>query len=286
MDSAIAPGRRRVRVLFASPGRIGAGMALTVFSVAFIGPFFLPHPPNALLSTPFSPPSSEFLLGTDVLGRDVLSRVLDGGYQLIIIAAIATLLGYLFGGAIGLFAGFNRSMASPVLMRVVDVLLAFPPLLFLLVVAAGVGSSTVTIVCALALLHTPPVARIIYTATLQVSVRGYVEAAVARGQPVRSILIREILPNLSNTIAADAGPRFTVSIMLVAALNFLGLGLNPPNAAWASMISENRVGLTIVPWGVVVPAGLIAALTIGLNLFADAVARAQGTSVQQELLKR
>jgi ABC-type dipeptide/oligopeptide/nickel transport system permease subunit len=261
-------------------------MALAVLSVAFAGPFFLPHSPTALHGIPFSPPTSEFPLGTDALGRDVLSRILDGGYKLIVIAAIATFLGYLVGGAIGLFAGFNRSLASPMLMRGMDVLLAFPPLLFLLVVAAGVGSTSVTIVGALALLHTPPVARIIYTATLQVSVRGYVEAAVARGQSVRSILVREILPNLSSTIAADAGPRFTVSIMLVAALNFLGLGLNPPNPAWASMISENRIGLTIVPWGVVAPAGLIAALTIGLNLVADALARAHGTSVQEELLKR
>jgi peptide/nickel transport system permease protein len=275
-----------VRVLRAWPARIGAAMTLMILAVGFLGPFFLPHPPNALLDIPFSSPSSKYPLGTDALGRDVLSRLLDGGQKLIVLAAIATALGYLAGGAIGLFAGFTRSLASPVLMRGMDVLLAFPPLLFLLVVAAGVGSSPITIVSALALLHTPPVARIIHTATLQVSVRGYVEAAVARGQSVHSILVREILPNLSGTIAADAGPRFTVSIMLVAALNFLGLGLNPPAPAWASMISENRVGLTIVPWGVVAPAMLIAALTIGLNLVGDAVARAHGTSVQEELLRR
>jgi peptide/nickel transport system permease protein len=274
-----------VRVLRAWPARIGAAMTLMILAVGFLGPFFLPHPPNALLDIPFSSPSSKYPLGTDALGRDVLSRLLDGGQKLIVLAAIATALGYLAGGAIGLFAGFTRSLASPVLMRAMDVLLAFPPLLFLLVVAAGVGSSLITIVCALALLHTPPVARIIYTATLQVSVRGYVEAAIARGQSVHSILVREILPNLSGTIAADAGPRFTVSIMLVAALNFLGLGLDPPASAWASMISENRIGLTIVPWGVVTPAALIAVLTIGLNLVGDAVARAHGTSVQEELLR-
>jgi ABC-type dipeptide/oligopeptide/nickel transport system permease subunit len=117
-------------------------------------------------------------------------------------------------------------------------------------------------------------------------VRGYVEAAIARGQPVRSILAREILPNLTTTIAADAGPRFTVSILLVAALNYLGLGLNPPDPTWASMINENRIGLTSMPWGVVAPAALLAILTVGINLLADSIARAHGTSVQEELLKR
>jgi ABC-type dipeptide/oligopeptide/nickel transport system permease subunit len=261
-------------------------MAGTALAAAFIGPFVVPNPPNALLGIPFSPPSSKFPLGTDVLGRDMLSRVLDGGYKLVLIAAIATAFGYLLGGTIGLVAGFTRSWVSPVLMRGVDVLLAFPPLLFLLVVAAGFGSSVATIVSALALLHAPPVARIIHTATLQASVRGYVEAAIARGQPVRSILAREILPNLTTTIAADAGPRFTVSILLVAALNYLGLGLNPPDPTWASMINENRIGLTSMPWGVVAPAALLAILTVGINLLADSIARAHGTSVQEELLKR
>jgi ABC-type dipeptide/oligopeptide/nickel transport system permease subunit len=261
-------------------------MVLGVLAVAFLGPLLLPHKPNALLGIPFTGPSGHFFLGTDGLGRDVLSRTLDGGYRLILLATFSTLLGYLLGTAIGLFAGFTPSLASALLMRGMDVLLAFPPLLFLLVLAAGVGSSTLTIVTALAVLHTPPVARLIYTATLQVSVRGYVEAAVARGQSVLSILTREILPNLSTTIAADAGPRFTVSIMLIAGLNFLGLGLNPPNPAWASMISENRPGLTTVPWGVVAPACLIAILTIGLNLVADTLARAGGTSVPEELLRR
>ncbi len=281
--------RCRLRLLnlsFGLPIWIGAGMVVTVLAVAFLGPLVRPHQPNALLSVPFTASSGRFPLGTDVLGRDVLSRTLDGGYKLILLAATATSLGYLVGAAIGLFAGFTSSLPSALLMRGMDVLLAFPPLLFLLVLAAGVGSSPVTIVAALAVLHTPPVARLVYTATLQASVRGYVEAAIARGQSVRSILVREILPNLSTTIAADAGPRFTVSIMLIAGLNFLGLGLNPPGPAWASMISENRPGLTTVPWGVVAPAGLIAILTIGLNLVADALARAGGTSVQDELVRR
>src|SRR5579872_5041115 len=107
-------------------------MALAVLALAFIGPFVAPNPPNALLGVPFSSPSSRFPLGTDVLGRDILSRTLDGGYKLLIIAALATLLGYLVGGTIGLVAGFTRSLASPLLMRGVDVFLAFPPLLFLL----------------------------------------------------------------------------------------------------------------------------------------------------------
>lgn len=287
IDTPVSRRRpRRHRFLLTWPARVGLAMSLLVLFVAVTGPLYAPHSPNALLGVPFAKPSLDLPLGTDVLGRDVLSRVLNGGYKLIALAGLATLLGYIVGGVVGLVAGFTRTLLSPLLMRGMDALLAFPPLLFLLVVAAGVGSSTIMIVGALAVLHTPLVARIIYAATLDVSVRGYVEAAVARGQSMRSILVREVLPNLSGTIAADAGPRFTVSILLVAGLNFLGLGLRAPDPDWASMISENRLGLTIQVWSVVVPALLIAVLTVGLNLVADAIARGHGTSVQEELLKR
>ncbi len=214
------------------------------------------------------------------------SRVLSGGRTVILYGAVATLLAYAVGGTIGLVAGYTRSRLDDLLMRSMDVLLAFPPILFLLVIATGAGSNIWALVIAIAVIHVPSIARILRAAALEVSVRGYVEAAIARGDRTHVILRREILPNIWGTIVADGGPRFTVSILLVAAVNFLGLGLSPPAADWAMMISENRSGITINLWAVVAPALMIGALTVSINVVADAIAGRLGKSVEVEALRR
>ncbi len=278
--------RRHVldRALRSASGRLGLTVAALVVLVALVGPYVAPHSPTELVGAPFSSPSSSYPLGIDFNGRDVLSRVLSGGRSVLLLAASATLLAYLVGATIGLAAAHDRRWLDAVLMRAMDVLLAFPPILLLLILATGAGPSAIVLVLAIALVHVPGVARIIRAAALEVAVRPYVEAAVARGETRRWLLAREILPNISGTIAADVGPRFTVSILLVAAVNFLGFGLRPPAADWAIMISENRAALTIQPWtvslSVLAPALLIAFLTVAVNLVADAVARSFGRSAE------
>jgi peptide/nickel transport system permease protein len=260
------------------PARAGLVVASFMLLIALFGPFIAPHSPTALLGAPFAGPSSRFPLGTDFLGRDVLSRVLWGGRTVVLLAGVATVIGYLVGASIGLAAGYRAGATDAIMMRAMDVLLAFPPILLLLVLAAGFGANPVALIAGIALIHIPGIARILRAATQDASVRGYVEAAAARGERTGAILYREILPNVWPSIAADAGPRFTVSILLVAAINFLGLGIRPPTADWALMISENRVGLTIQPLSVAVPAAMIAILTISINLVADAFARSRGVS--------
>jgi peptide/nickel transport system permease protein len=272
---------RRARILRTRGGRIGVVITGTVVAIALFGPLFAQHSPNALVGAPFQAPSPHFPLGTDFLGRDVLSRVLYGGRTVIGLAFAATVLGYAGGLAIGLPAGYLGGVTDGVLMRLVDVLLAFPPILLLLVLATGVGPSPGVLVIGVAITHVPSVARIVRAATLDVTGRGYLEAAVARGESVVYILRREVMPNILSTLLADVGIRLTGSILLVAAVNFLGLGLQPPQADWALMISENRGGLTIQPWAVVAPALLIAALTIGCNLIGDAIAGELGVSAAE-----
>jgi peptide/nickel transport system permease protein len=267
------------------PARVGLVLALCMLLIAFLGPLFAPHSPTALVGTPFAASSSQFPLGTDFEGRDVLSRVLYGGHTVVLLAFISTTISYVIGGTVGLTAGYSRGIVDGALMRSVDLLLAFPPILFLLVLAAGFGADPVALVIGIVLVHVPGIARIIRAAAQEVSTRGYVEAAVARGERAPYVLAREILPNIWPTIAADAGPRFTVSILLVAAINFLGLGLRPPTADWALMISENSTGLTIQPLTIAVPAAMIAFLTISVNLVADSFARSRGSS-QAVLVRR
>jgi peptide/nickel transport system permease protein len=270
---------QRLRFLRTKTGLVGFVVLVLVVGIALFGPFFAPHSPSEPIGIPYAGPSAGAPLGYDALGRDVLSRVLWGGRSVLALAGLATLLGYAAGGIIGLVAGYSRSLLDPILMRGVDVLIAFPALLFILVLITGAGTSEAVLVAAVAVVQTPLVARIVRTATLEQSVRGFVEAAVARGERTAAILRREILPNIVSPLAADVGLRFTYSVILVASVNFFGLGLQPPAADWGLMISENRDGLTLNPWVILVPAALIAALTISLNLVGDAIARTLGRSV-------
>ena len=268
----------RLRFLRTPTGAIGAALLVAVVALALLGPVFAPHAPDEPVGIPLTGPADGAPLGTDFLGRDVLSRVLWGGRSVLVYAGIATLLAYLIGGTVGLVAGYNRALADSVLMRSADVMLSFPPLIFLLVLVTGAGTSEWVLVIGVALVQAPLIARVVRTATLEQAVRGFVEAAVARGERTPAIVRRELLPNIVGPVAADVGLRFTYSIILVASVNFLGLGLQPPAADWALIISENRSGLDLNPYVILAPALLIALLTIAVSLVGDAVARTLGHS--------
>lgn len=276
----------RWRLGLSRSGTIGLALVTAIVAIVVFGPLVAPDAPSSLVGPAFSAPFGGHPLGTDFLGRDVLSRLLWGGRSVLGLAGAATLIAYFLGALIGMVAGYNRAFADSLLMRSMDVLLAFPPFLFLLVLATGAGPGALTIVTGVAVVQIPAIARIIRAATLDVVVRPYVEAAVARGESLRYIVSREILPNVVPTIVADGGPRYTVSILLIAGLTFLNLGLQPPAANWALMISENRGGLTFAPLGVLVPAALIALLTIGVNLLGDGIASRLGRSVDVALASR
>jgi ABC-type dipeptide/oligopeptide/nickel transport system permease subunit len=259
-------------------GKVGLGMLVFVLAVAFFGPLISPHGIASPIASPGQPPSGAAPLGTDYLGRDVLSRVLHGGLSVIWIGTAATLLSYALGITVGLIAGYQRTLVDPVLMRGVDVLLAFPALLVLLLLVAGLGSHIWVLVIGVALVQLPPIARIIRTATLEVSTRGYVEAAQARGERTSAILRREILPNVAPVVLADFGIRFGFSIILIASVNYLGLGLAPPAADWGLMIAENQQYISLNVWSVLSPAIMLALLTICVNLIADAYVQTLGRS--------
>jgi ABC-type dipeptide/oligopeptide/nickel transport system permease subunit len=277
--------KERLRFARTRTGAVGLVLLVLVLGLVLVGPLFAPHEPDAPIGVPYSDPTSGAPFGTDFLGRDVLSRVLWGGRSVVALAGLATLLAYLGGAAVGLFAGYARSFLDPLLMRTADVLLSFPPLLFMLVLVTGVGTSKAALVLGVGLVQLPLIARIVRTATLEQSVRGFVEAAAARGERAPSILRREIVPNIVAPVTADAGLRFTYSIILVASMNFLGLGLQPPEADWALIISENRNGLTLNPYVILVPALLIALLTVAVNLVGDTVARTLGVSADLRIVR-
>ncbi len=262
-------------------GAVGTAILLLVVAIALFGPLVAPYGPMRPIGIPYEGPSSDAWLGTDFLGRDVLSRLLWGGRSVIALAGLSVLLAYAGGLVLGLAAGYSRGLLDPILMRSADVLLSLPALLFLLVLVTGLGSSRVVLVVGVALIQLPLVARIVRSATQTQSVRGFVEAAAARGESTAAILRRELLPNIIPTISADIGLRLTYAIILVASVNFLGLGLQPPDADWGLMVSENRSGLNLNPLAVLAPATMIALLTIAVNMIGDSVARHQGVSTTE-----
>jgi peptide/nickel transport system permease protein len=254
-------------------GAIGLGLASIVVLVAVIGPFVAPHPSDALVTLTFGKPSGGFPLGGDFLGRDVLSRVLDGGWVLLVMAACATAIGIVGGAAAGVSAAYLRGISDGVIMRAVDVILSFPQLVFALLLLSLLGPKLWLITIAVGVSHAPQVARVLRSATLDLSERDFIKAAELQGMRPAKVMRKEILPNLVSPLMVEAGLRLTYSIVIIAGLAFLGFGQPPPAPNWGTMINENRVGLPLNPWAVIVPALLIAVLTIGTNTFTDAFAR-------------
>jgi peptide/nickel transport system permease protein len=253
--------------------RVGLALMAFVVGVAVVGPFVTPHSPTATIVAPFSSPSGSSLLGGDELGRDVLSRVLDGGWVLLLMAVAATALGVAAGTAAGIGAAYLQGRWDASIMRTVDVILAFPQIVFALLLVSIIGPKLWLIVMAVGFSHAPQVARVMRSAALDVSERDFVKATELLGVKRRRIMVHEILPNLITPVMVETGLRLTYSIVIIAGLAFLGFGQAPPAANWGVMINENRSGLVLNPWAVVAPAVLIALLTIGANTFTDAVAR-------------
>jgi peptide/nickel transport system permease protein len=254
-------------------GAVGLGMAAVVVLTAIIGPLTAPYASDAPLTLAFGQPSGHFLLGGDFLGRDVLSRVLDGGWVLLVMAACATALGMVGGALAGVSAAYLRGVSDGFIMRIADVILSFPQVVFALLLLSLLGPKLWLITLAVGVSHAPQVARVLRSATLDISERDFVKAAELQGMRPVKIMVKEILPNLVSPLTVEAGLRLTYSITVIAGLAFLGFGQPPPAANWGTMIYENRTGLSLNPWAVVVPAALIALLTIGINTFTDAFAR-------------
>ena len=256
-----------------SRGKVGLSITAAIVAIAVIGPFVAPYSSTSFESIPFARPSAHFWLGTDTLGRDVLSRLLDGGWVLLLMALAATSFGLVFGSAAGISAAYLRGRTDGLIMRSVDVILAFPSLVFALLLVSLVGPKLWLIVIAVGFSHAPQVARVLRSSALDISERDYVKSIELQGVRPAKIMWSEIVPNLISPLMVEAGLRLTYSIVIISGLSFLGFGQAPPAPNWGYMINENRIGLQNSPWGVIVPALLIALLTIGVNTFTDAVAR-------------
>jgi peptide/nickel transport system permease protein len=253
--------------------RIGVALVGLLVLLAIIGPYVAPYGPSTPVGAPNSNPSGKAVLGTDYLGQDVLSRLLYGGRSILIMAVVATALGLVAGTAIGLVAAYSRNALDDVLMRGMDVIMAFPQIMLGLVAVAIVGPHAWVIVVAIALTTAPRIARVARGAAQPVVERDFIACSEAMGVPRWRVLFGELLPNTLGPLMVEASLRLTYSIGVIAALAFLGLSPDPNGANWGTMIQENQLALVVQPWGAVAPIAAIALLTMGTGLIGDGIAR-------------
>ncbi|SEO93387.1 peptide/nickel transport system permease protein [Rhodospirillales bacterium URHD0017] len=259
--------QRRVGVLF-----IGSVAWIAVIGLAAIFAGWLPiqSPTDMDLLAKRAPLFSPgHILGTDHLGRDELSRLIYGGRVSLLVGLLAPVIGVIIGGCLGMVAGYFRGRLETFAVGGVDVLLAFPPLVFVLAVTAFMGQSVANITIVIGVLGIPAFTRVARAVTLTLSEREFVTAARALGATHSRILIRELLPNVALPLLAFFLLAVAVTIVVEGALSFLGLGVPPPTASWGSMIGEGRENLDIAPWLAFLPAGFMFLTVLAFNVIGD-----------------
>jgi peptide/nickel transport system permease protein len=269
VDTAlVSPVRsqRRVGVLFVCAV---AWIALIGLAAIFADLLPIASPTDMDLLAKRAAPGAAHLLGADHLGRDELSRLICGGRVSLTVGLLAPVIGVLVGGSLGMLAGYFRGRFETFAVGGVDVLLAFPPLVFALAVTAYLGQSVLNITLVIGVLGIPAFTRVSRAVTLSLSEREFVTAARALGATHGRILVRELLPNVALPLLAFFLLGVAVTIVVEGALSFLGLGVPPPTASWGSMIGEGRESLDIAPWLAFLPAGFMFLTVLSFNIVGD-----------------
>ncbi|MDX8490918.1 ABC transporter permease [Mesorhizobium sp. VK22B] len=248
------------------------GLALTGLFVlaAILAPWIAPHGNAEIVSdVPWEPMSAAHWLGTDNLGRDLLSRMIYGARITLFIAVLATALSFSLGAILGFSAAVFGGWYDTILSRLVDLLMSIPTLIMGLVVLSVLPSNLVTLILVMGILDSTRVYRLSRAVAVDINVMDYVEAAKLRGEGSGWIIFREILPNALSPLVSELGLRFIYAVLFLSTLSFLGLGVQPPDADWGGMVKENKDGIVFGIPAALIPAAAIAALAISVNLVAD-----------------
>jgi len=275
----------RVRPPLTIMAKIGAVILVINILLAFVGPVIAPHSASEMLSIKaYAPVGKVGILGTDYIGRDLFSRLLHGARLTIGLALLATIVGFVIGMTLGFFSAEAGGWVDDAISRLVDVMISFPPILLSLVVIAGLGSSLTVLVGTVGIIHASRVARVARAIAMEIGLQEFVDVARARGERIWIILWHEILPNSLRPLGVEFGVRVAYSVLLLAALSFLGLGIQPPAADWGGMVRENMSGLLYGSWAPLLPAAAIALLAIGINLLVDWMVSQTGRDISKELM--
>lgn len=253
------------------PGSAWFGLAVIVFYVlvAALAPWVAPYPESESVAGTWDPPSLQYLLGTDNIGRDILSRLIYGARMTVVVALLTTLLSFLIGIVAGFLAAVGGRVVDLVLSRFVDVMLSIPLLIFALIILSVFGSSLPVLILTIAALDSTRVFRLARAVAMNITVTEFVEVARLRGEGLWWVMRREILPNAMPPMIAEFGLRFCFNFLFVAGLSFLGLGIQPPLADWGGMVRDNAPAITFGLFAPLWPALAIALMTVGVNLVVD-----------------
>lgn len=249
--------------------RFGFVIVTLYLFVAIFAPLLAPYGETEIVGFQFEPSSEQYLLGTDNLGRDMLTRLLYGARNTIGIAIATTALAFLMGGLTGLLAAVLGGWVDQVLSAIVDAIMSIPTLIFALLLLTITGTAIPVLVVVIGILYSAPVYRLARAVAMNVEVMDFVEVARLRGEGLWWIITREILPNSLAPLIAEFGLRFCFVFLFISALSFLGLGIQPPTADWGSMVRDNATLITYGQITPLLPAGAIALLTIAVNFIVD-----------------
>jgi peptide/nickel transport system permease protein len=263
--------QRILKELIAAPlsAKLGLLIIFVYVFVALFAPWVAPFGESEIVGKKYLPWGEEYFLGTDNLGRDMLTRLIYGARNTVGIALVTTIYAFLLGGSLGIIAAILGGWIDQLLSRMVDVLMAIPALIFAMLLLSIFGTSVVSLILIIGLLDATRIFRITRAVSLNVVVMDFVEAARLRGEKLAWITLREILPSISAPLAAEFGIRFCFVFLTISALSFLGLGIQPPTADWGSMVRDTADLITFEDYTPLIPAAAIAVLTIGVNFVVD-----------------
>jgi peptide/nickel transport system permease protein len=289
VDLPPAVRRSRARLFlrrFPMSARLAALVLIVYVLVALTGPLWTPYNPfQAGTGLPFAGASGSHLFGTDILGRDVFTRVVYGTRDVLYLALTSTFVATVIGGLIGLASGLVGGWVDELLMRLFETIISIPLLVLALLAIAAAGpklsGSALLLIGVVVLVYAPRIARMARSVAVDLVTRDFVTVARARGESVRSIVWRELTPNAAGVLLVEFGVRAGYAPILISSLGFLGFGARPPSPEWGLMISENRASLVTAPLTVLAPSAALAVLVISLNLVTDGIARALGRSVKR-----
>lgn len=264
-----------MKIFWAMPfsTRIGLIVVLSLPVLAALAPVISPHDPADVIGDAWHAPCAQFLLGTDNIGRDVLSRLIWGARLTFLVAGGATLLSFMLGALLGILAAVARGWTDQLLSRLVDLLMAIPTLIFALVVLSVLPSDLYVLTMVIALLDAMRFFRVSRSIASGVVAMDFFEAASLRGESLRWLMLHEIMPNAISPLLAEASLRFVFAVIFLSTLSFLGLGIQPPASDWGGMVRDNKDGIAFGVSAALVPGGAIAVLAISVNLVTDWILR-------------
>src|SRR5271156_1185352 len=267
-ELTVAPVIRRRRLPVALA--VGSALVLALIVVAALAQWIAPYPYDQMhIRDRFAPPSLQYLAGTDEYGRDVFSRLLYGSQLSLALGVSATLISMGVGVPLGLISAYRRGATDELIMRTLDVMMAFPPILLVLLILAMTPPSLMKTAVAIGVLAVAPIARVTRSVALDLMSGEFIEAARARGERLRYMLMRELLPNVWPVLMVEASLRVVFAVLLGAVLSFLGFGVQPPAADWGLMISNGRAFVDTAPWISLAPGMAMSITVIAISLVGD-----------------